>query len=164
MSEVKNGWRYVFACLFLILISGMWVQAAEMDNTTIGTLQQLTEDAELKQAPDVDSDTLARMKAGEAVILESSDSQWSMVIYKGTEGYIVNAALGIYGAEESEELEQEFQAVEEENTRMAEEYELLEEDRHSTAVWGVIITLLVAAVFGVGIVTALKQNKEGEKR
>lgn len=168
MSEMKkiqkNGWRYMVVCLFLILNLGIQVQAAEMDDTTIGTLQQLTEDAELKKEPAADSDTIQQMKAGEAVILESTDIEWSMVLYKGTEGYVLNEALGIYNSEEVEELEQEFQEVGEDNERMTEESELLEKDRHSTVIWGVIITLLVAAIFGVGIFTALKQNKEGEKR
>lgn len=163
-EKAKKGWQYFMIGLFLILAAGMQVKAAETESTTIGTLQELTKDAELKKEPDAEADTIKQLKQGEAVILESSDNGWSLIIYKGTEGYVINDALGIYNEEETLELEQEFQDVQEESIRMDEEFELLDKDKRSSTVWGVIITLLVAAVFGVGIFAALKQNKEGEKQ
>lgn len=158
----KKGRIFLLICLLVFLTVEMQVKAGEMDSTVIGTLQQLTENTDLKELPDAASNTLEQLKEGEAVILESSDEKWSKVIYQGTEGYVVNTALGIYSSVETEELEQEFQEVNEENIRTAEEYELKEESRHSTAIWGIVITLLVAAVFGAGIITALKKNKEEE--
>lgn len=135
----------------------------EMEENVMGTLQQTVKAAEIKETPDEDSDTLASLPKGTAVIVygEPQDS-WCRIECRGVEGYIESDALEQYQAESTENLGQEFQAVEEETLRTIDEYELLQEEKRTSRIWGTVIVVLVIAIFIVGILSALRQNREKE--
>ena len=164
-------WTVLAGILLLILLQAFPVRAAEQEKqdgsvgeTVTGTLQQTIKAAEIKEEPDVDSDTLTRLKKGTAVIVygEPQDS-WSKVEYQGTPGYMESSRLEMYSVEATEEQGQEFQIVEEEMIRTVDEYELIQKEKRNSRIWGTVIVILVMAIFVVGIVSALRQYQEGEK-
>lgn len=164
---------HVAVCLlsmFIMLMPAFSVKASEKDETgtkteenVTGTLQQTSKAVEIKEAPDEDSDTLASLQKGTAVIVygEPQDS-WCRIECQGVEGYIGSDALEQYQAEIAENLGQEFQAVEEDALRTIDEYELLQKEKRTSRIWGTVIVVLVIAIFVVGILSALRQNREKE--
>lgn len=140
---------------------------SETEEIITGTLQQTVKEVEIREEPDEDSDTLASLQKGTAVIVygEPQDS-WCRIEYRGVEGYIESDALEQYQVEENESLEQEFQAVEDETLRTVDEYELLQKEKRISRIWGTVIVVLVIAIFVVGVLSVLRQNreKEGEER
>ncbi len=160
----KSAWCVMMG---LVLVMGMRVpvQAAETDNSGAMTLQQTTKDAEMKEAPDNSAETLSDLEKGTAVVVygEPQDS-WSQVEYQGVKGYVESNVLEAYSAiDDVEELDQEFEAVEEETIRIIDEHELIQKSKRTSIIWGVIIAVLILGIFAVGIVSALKKDKEGDQ-
>lgn len=152
------------ATLGLLFLVGMRmpVQAGEADMTM--TLQKTVKEADIKEAPDQSAETLKTVEEGTGVIVygEPQDS-WSQVEYDGAKGYMESGALESYmDEEEAKKMEEEFETVGEETVRLVEESELIRKSRRTSAIWGGIIAVLVATIFVVGIVSAIKKEKEGE--
>ncbi len=166
MSGISRNIRYVMGCLLLLFAMGCRAEAAEAGNADAGaaTLQQTTQYAELKEAPDAKSSTLEKLDEGTAVIVEETEDAWSRVRYKEKEGYLPNGALDSYDVGPVEELNREFQEVGENNVRIVDEYELVQQEKHTSMIWGAVIAVLVAGIFAAGIVSALRKNKEGEQQ
>lgn len=153
---------YVTVCLFLFLAAGLKVKAAE-NNAVEGTLQQIATDTEVKESADAGSATVGNLPAGTPVIVEESDGSWSKITYQEIRGYIPDSALQPYGAAPEENLWQEFQDVYEEEERIVYEYELSMKERRNSIIWGSVIAVLIIAIFAVGVVTALKNNRDDEE-
>ena len=147
---------------FIVLMPAFSVMASENETVT-GTLQQTVKAVEIKEEPDEDSDTLASLQKGTAVVVygEPQDS-WCQVECRGIEGYIESDALELYQSESTENLGQEFQAIEEEALRTVDEYELIQKEKRTSRIWGAVIAVLVIVIFVVGIHSALRQSREKE--
>lgn len=162
---MKKVAKTVFlAAAGLLFLAGfrMPVQAGEADMTM--TLQKTVKDADIKEAPDQSAETLKTVEKGTGVIVygEPQDS-WSQVEYDGAKGYMESGALEAYMTdEEAEEIEEEFEAVGEETVRAVEESELIQKSKRTSVIWGGVIAVLVVAIFVVGIVSAIKKDKNGE--
>jgi len=165
----KSG--LVTACLlavFIMLTPAFDVKASGQEKTgeqetVTGTLQQTIKEAEIKERPDIASDTLASLEEGTAVIVYGKpQDSWSRIEYRGVEGYIESSALEQYQTEDIENLNQEFETVEENTLRTIDEYELHQKERRTSRIWGTVIAVLAAMIFLVGIISAWKQNKGEE--
>lgn len=169
IKEESTMWRKMekkvcLAAVGLLFLLGlrMPVQAAETDG--VMTLQQTVKDAEIKESPDDGAKTLRKIEEGTGVIVygEPQDS-WSRVEYDGVSGYMKSSALEYYMADaEEEELEEEFEEVQEETVRTVEESELIQKSKKTSVIWGGVIAVLVAAIFVVGVVSAIRKEKEEE--
>lgn len=207
----RNVW-YALAGILIFLGLGVPVRATEVTMT----LQQTTKDVEVKESPDQNSNTVSELPAGTGVIVYGEpQNSWSQIEYAGVNGYIESSALKPYivGSVEEleqefedvqedtlqaideyeteqqseqaeaidegsdtessaleeyaadvsiEELDQEFEAVEELMLRTVEENELMQKSKRTSTIWGIIIAVLVVAIFVVGVVSALKKDKEEE--
>lgn len=159
----KMGRSVCVAAVGLLFLLGMPVQAAETGGTM--TLQQTVKDAEIKESPEDDAETLREIEEGTGVIVygEPQDS-WSQVEYDGVSGYMKSSALEHYMTDDDEELGQEFEEVQEETVRVVEETELMQKSKRTSVIWGAVIAVLVAAIFVVGIVAAIKRDKEEQEK
>lgn len=217
MKRVKRNVWYAMAGILIFMGLGMSVRATDVTMT----LQQTTKEAEIKEEPDQNANTLSELPAGTGVIVygEPQDS-WSQIEYAGVSGYMESSALKPYmvgsveeleqefeGVQEdtlqvideheteqeseqasaidagsdstttlqqatkdteikvddsTEELDQEFEEVQEDMLRTIEEYEMEQKSKRTATLWGIIIAVLVIAIFAVGIVSALKKDKEEE--
>ena len=157
----KMGRSVCLTAMGLLLLLGlhMPVQATEAEG--VMTLQKTVKDTEIKESPEDSAETLREIEEGTGVIVygEPQDS-WSRVEYDGVSGYMESEALELYMADDEEEaLEQEFETVQEETVRTVEESELIRKSRRTSAIWGGVIAVLVAAIFVVGVVSAIKKEK-----
>ena len=168
LKKVGKKMCYTLAGVILLLSMKMPVWAAEADNQSVMTLQQLTEDAEIKAEPNVDAETVLNLPMGTGVIVhgEQQDS-WTYVEYAGTAGYIESSLLVPYGTLPAEdgsslmqELQQEMETIAAESFRTIEEYELERKERQTSMIWGIIIAVLVAAIFAVGVTSAITKDME----
>lgn len=158
----KKGRNVCMAAVALLLLFGMPVQATETEDAM--TFQRTVKDAEIKESPEEDAATLKKIEEGTGVIVygEPQDS-WSQVEYDGVSGYMKSSVLENYMTDSEEELEQEFRAVQEETVRTVEESELIQKSKKTSIIWRIVIMVLAAAIFEVGIVSAIKKDK-GEKK
>ena len=157
----KMGRSVCMTAMGLLLLLGlhMPVQATEAEG--VMTLQKTVKDTEIKESPEDSAEILREIEEGTGVIVygEPQDS-WSRVEYDGVSGYMESEALELYMADDEEEaLEQEFETVQEETVRTVEESELIRKSRRTSAIWGGVIAVLVAAIFVVGVVSAIKKEK-----
>lgn len=159
----KMGRSICLAAVGLLFLLGMGMPVRASETEGVMTLQQTVKDAEIKESPDDSAKTLREIEEGTGVIVygEPQDS-WSKVEYDGVSGYMKSSSLDAYMTDsEGEQLEQEFAEVQEETVRTVEESELLRKSKRKSAIWGGVIVVLVAAIFVVGVVSAIKKEKEG---
>lgn len=160
----KMGRSVCLAVIGLLFLLGVRMPIYATETESVMTLQKTVKDAEIKESPEDSAETLREIAAGTGVIVygEPQDS-WSQVEYDGVSGYMESGALELYMSDSEEEaLEQEFEAVQEETVRMVEESELIRKSKRTSMIWGGVIAVLVAAIFVVGIVSAIKKEKDEE--
>lgn len=159
----KCGLGALLACILLVVM-GVSVQANE-EQFTAGTVWGVVSDTEVKETPDDSARTVGELEEGAAVILaEDTADGWCKIQNQSVTGYIPIEALQIYQAGTAEELTQEFAQQEQMSTIGIEEYERAMEEKRTATIWGIVIGVLVVAVFAVGIISALKGDKEQDKK
>ncbi len=90
------------------------------------------------------------------VIGEAADG-WYEITHAGQRMYIEKSALQAQEAEA--ELLQEVAQMEEENAMIIEAVERARSAARQSRIWGVIIILLIAGIFAVGIIATVKNNR-----
>lgn len=157
----KMGRSVCLAAVGLFFLLGVRMPAQATETEGAMTLQKTVKDAEIKESPEEGAKTLGEIEEGTGVIVygEPQDS-WSQVEYGGVNGYMKSDALEFYVAGDEGELEKEFEVVSEETVRLVEESELIRKSRRTSAIWGGVIAVLVATIFVVGVVSAIKKDKE----
>ena len=160
-----NVWKRILLCLFTIatfvaLGRIIPVKAAEAKDVE-GILQQVSKDTELRQAPDENADILEKLESGTALIVYGEpEGSWSRAEYMGMEGYVKSDTLKGYSKGYEDELSKEFSVVDEETLRAADEYEFEEKEKRSSRVRMMVIGTLILAILALGVVSALKKEKE----
>lgn len=161
MKIVSRYGAGLLAVCVLLILTGTGVRAAEMTQFVTGTVWKAVADTDVMEAADEESDKVGALKVGDAVfITEDEKDGWCKIQNQSVEGYIRVSALQILGAEKIEQIDQEFQAAEQFNSEVMNEYEYLQERRRTTIIWGCVIGGLVMAIFIVGIVSAVKNNQK----
>lgn len=143
----------------IVMILGMSFicQASELKENT---LYQLQEDTSVYESEDANSNVIAQLSAETGVICISSDSEWAKIQYQDVQGYVPTKVLKMYGDQEA--LAVEFSQVGEENDLRYERMEAYIQQQKEARLWGTVIAVLVIAIFGVGIISAIKKNKQQE--
>lgn len=121
-------------------------------------LYQLQKDTGVYESADESSEVIAELSAGTGVICMSSDTEWTQIQYQDIQGYVPTAFLKMYGDQEA--LAAEFSEVQQENDLRYERMEEYIQQQKDARLWGSIIVILVIAIFGVGIFSAIKKNKQ----
>ena len=162
-SSIKEGALVCMALAFLLFAAlGLHVHAADDAGETLGILYTLNEDAEVKESPDENADMVGLLPAGTSVIVESEDDTWCRVIYQDIEGYVPSGALTAYTAPDAEGLATEINGAGEEEQRFVDEAEIYYREKRTSLIWGIVIAALIIAIFGLGVVSAVKNAKTGE--
>lgn len=121
-------------------------EALEQEVEEMPGVEEMQED--LRQV--TDEDEMEQQSEQASTIDEGSDIESN-----ASEIYAVDGG--------TEELDQEFEEVQEEMLRVIDEHEMEQKSKRTATLWGTIIAVLVIAIFAVGIVSALKKDKEEEK-
>ena len=155
----RYGAGLLAACVMLTL-TGISVRAAETTQFVTGTVWKVVADTDVMEAADEEFDKVGALKVEDAVfVTEDEKDGWCKIQNQSVEGYIRVSALQMLGAEKIEQIDQEFQAAEQFDSDVMNEYEYLQERRRTTIIWGCVIGGLVIAIFIVGIVSAVRNNQ-----
>lgn len=154
-----NKWLGRVLCAFAILLmAGMTVCAADAEDIKKNAVLQTNGDTDLYETPDTASNVAAALPAGTPVIVtEGAQNGWCRVQYQESAGYVQIAFLDYLGSETA--MEDEFEHIREEGFLRFQEAENVKKRIASERIWGTLIVVLVIAIFGVGIVSAMKKDK-----
>lgn len=139
--------------LSIWIIGTMLVVAAEAETNM---LVQVLEDISLYEAPNEESEVIGTLSAGDpAICVEQAVDGWIKISYQELAGYtrVENVKLP-----NDEELNQEFEQIANQNALLINELEYTELQKKQKTTWGIIIGVLVVAIFAVGIASAMMKN------
>ncbi|MBQ9991077.1 MAG: hypothetical protein IJP31_09100 [Lachnospiraceae bacterium] len=159
--------KFIFLCLAFILAGGMLIraEAAEQNAITIMKMVTVSERTEAKKEPSDSAEVLVVFEAGaDILVVEEIDEEWYSIAYKAEIGYIKKAETEekVSYAEELEVADKELEEVGYETTLLVEELEKEKTESKKSILWGVVIAVLVIAIFGVGIAQNVLKKKAGE--
>lgn len=136
--------------------------AAELESIQKNMVLEMVETVELREEPAVTAKTITTLQAGTTVVVvEDANGDWCKVSYQEQEGYVPVAKLKTLG--NKEELNSEFGKISQTVQLAFEEIMVREHEEMQARIWGSIIVVLIVAIFGVGIASAVKKNKEESK-
>lgn len=145
----------LFCCFILLLQMDSLLVLAE--NETLGVLMVTVRDVDVRTSQDNDSDVIATIPEGTAVIAIATDNKDIFnVIYKDINGYIQASDVMTYN---TEEIAQEQKIEEQNNIRAMEEFDMEQKNKKSSLIFGVIIAFLVVGIFAIGVISAIKRER-----
>ncbi|MGN0308291.1 MAG: hypothetical protein ACI4DN_08740 [Lachnospiraceae bacterium] len=159
--------KQVLVMLCMTILLGMGVvqkaNAAAGDSVTILKMVTAEVTTEAKLEPDDAAGALTTFNAGsDILVVEEIDEEWYSIVYKGEIGYVRRADT-VDKVIDVEAIDEELAAEEYQGRLMMEEVEKKNAESKQSKIWGVIIVLLVLAIFGVGIYSHLVSKKNGNK-
>lgn len=130
-----------------------------------GIVLEAAERIEMKASPEKTAETLMTFQAGDLLFaVGEAEDGWYHVIYQEKEGYVEETGL-VMREIDVEGLNAEMAANEAETKFVVEVVEKYRADARRSKIWGTVIIVLVAGIFGVGIFSAVRANKrEGDEK
>lgn len=146
-----------------VMLGCITVCGAELESVQKNMVLETVEEVELREEPASTGAVVALLQTGIAVVVsEDGNGDWCKVIYQEQEGYLPVSMLKTLG--NAEELNSEFDKISQTVQLAFEEIMTREHEELQARIWGSIIVVLIVAIFGVGIASAVKKNKEGRGR
>ncbi len=97
---MKKSLGRIVSVLCILLVMGMTVCAADVENIKKNKVLQTNSDVELHEAPDAASAVTGTLSAATPVIVkEDAKDGWCMVAYQETVGYVQVTSLGLLGSQ-----------------------------------------------------------------
>ena len=146
----------------VMMLGCITVCGAELESVQKNMVLETVEEVELREEPSSTGVVITSLQAGTVVVVsEDASRDWCKVSYREQEGYVSIAKLK--GLGNMEELNSEFDKISQTIQLAFEEIMAREHEEMQARIWGSIIVVLIVAIFGVGIVSAVKKNKEESK-
>ena len=160
-------WMYGLVAGLLVLCgvlsNSRQCHAAEQKQITVNSFYEVNEAARIMQEADNNSTVVTELSAGDTIMVTGYDGgEWCEVSCDGKTGYIQIAGLTPIG--DVDALNKEFENLGSDYENTFEEMLEIQKQKRNSRIWGGIIVALVVAIFAVGIVSAIKKNKEEEKK
>ena len=157
-SSMKKWIREMVVIAVVVLLGSMPVSAAELEQVQKSMVLETVGEVELLDKPVATAQVVCTLSAGTAVVvLEDEDNDWCKVTYQEQEGYLEVSMLKTLGNQK--ELNAEFDKISNTIQLFFEEIITRENQQKQARIWGTIIVVLIVAIFGVGIASAVKKNK-----
>lgn len=142
----------------------MPVYAADMEFVECSKLMQATVRVNAMEKPDENSSVVVTFEQGSPMLVTGESKEgWYRITFQGKDGYVrsdsVETALQVEG-ESLENLDRELNEMEQTNKIIVEEVERMRAEKQRSRIWTVVIMILVAGIFGVGIYSTIKANRE----
>ncbi len=135
-------------------------EAAEQAWFVKDTVWEVVDDVTVREEPDNSTKAVGELEAGTPVVVSEDEKDgWCKVKNQTLEGYVQTSDLQVVNAEDAEALKQEFGVNDEFGSMVLEEYDYQKKQKRTSLIWGVVIGVLVIAIFAVGIVSAINGNK-----
>lgn len=149
----------------LLLSQQMMLQvyASEIEFTDTSKLMEAVSDVEALERPQEGAVVVTSFTQGVPILVTGeSASGWYRLSFQGKDCYIkidtVKAAVQVEG-ESLQELDKEMELLEQENKIIIEEVERVRAEQKRSIVWTIIIVVLIAAIFAVGIYSTIRANR-----
>lgn len=151
----------VLLVMAVVLLSCMPVYAAEELKKNM--VMETTEEVKLLEQADEEAKEIATLPAGVVVLLvEDSQNGWCKVSAQEKTGYLQTSQLKTLG--NADDLNAEFDKIGDTVRLIFDEIVVRENEQRQAKIWGIVIVVLIAAIFGVGIISAVKKNKDEEQK
>lgn len=142
----------------VMLLGCITICAAEVETVQKNMVLETVKETQLLEAPNTTAKPVVTLQAGTPVfILEDESDGWCKVSSQEQEGYMKASELKRLGNQE--ELNAEFDKIGNTVQLVFDEIVTRENEEKQARIWGTIMVVLIAAIFGVGMVSALKKNK-----
>ena len=182
MKKFRIGAMLLAFAICIGMAPTMMVQARSLE---ILDMVQTEKRVESKVEPSDDAKVGHVYEAGDyLLIVEGGNAAWHAVAYQGEVYYVkkanaVETKAPVVEVEKEEdgtteevvideafkeELEEEIEIEKHESKAFVEEYERYKEESKQKKIWGAIIAILIAAVFGVSIYSHVSGKKESKKK
>ena len=140
----KKTWIQIMMAVFIMLVGVLYSSsncyAAEKTEITVNSFYQLNENTQMRENASESAKEVQELVAGDKT------------------GYVQINALTPIGNVDT--LNAEFNSIGNDYESIYEEMLELQRQKRNRMIWGSIIVVLVIAIFGVGIVSAVKKNRE----
>lgn len=122
-------------------------------------VMETIEEVKLLEKAEGNATVVATLPAGTTVLItEDSSNGWCRVSVNEQSGYLQTTQLKTIG--NKDELDAEFEKISNTVQLIFEEIVTMEKETKQARIWGTVIVVLIIAIFGVGIISAIKKNKE----
>lgn len=159
---MKKIGLYVWCLAGLLWLLSIRANATEQETIGANILLEVIETVSVYEEPASDAKIVATIEAGTPVISASAQQDtWIEISYQQTKGFIEVKSVKIFG---EAGLEDEFEAIEQANRLLITELQYVEKQKKEKLIWGIVIAVLVVAIFAVGIVSGALKNMEQKKR
>lgn len=163
MGIRKIGFGILAAFVCLMLCVGLPLPAihAQEDGSILqGELMMTTVQTEGREKPEAEAAVLVEFAAGSQVMVIGQSDGWYEVFYQGKTVYVEASVLAASDAVDMQALEEEMQKTAEQDTAFIESLEMQRKALSRSRVWQIVIVVLIAAIFAVGVISAVKKTKE----
>lgn len=154
----KNGLlKMIFGICMCMMLWNIQVFAEEQ-TISANVLVKTTEDTILYEQPDLSSQQLETVaKDTQLITQETQNGEWISVQHGEVQGYVLTENLSVYHADG---VEQEFEKKENALNAFLQEIEYQHHLSQQKKIWGIVIVLLVVAIFAVGISSSVINEKK----
>lgn len=150
-----------FVCVMLGMgLSFPALHAQEDGSILQGELMMTTAQTQGREKPEADAAVLVEFSAGSQVMAIGQSDGWYEVFYQGKTVYVEASVLSVSDAVDMQALEEEMQKTAEQDTAFIESLEMQRKAFDRSRIWQIVIIVLIAAIFAVGVVSAVKKTKE----
>lgn len=160
----KKTWIQIMMAVFIMLVGVLYSSsncyAAEKTEITVNSFYQVNENTQMRENASESAKEVQELVAGDTVMVITAytDGEWCTVSKGDKTGYVQINALTPIGNVDT--LNAEFNSIGNDYKSTYEEMLELQRQKRNRMIWGSIIVVLVIAIFGVGIVSAVKKNRE----
>ena len=146
----KKTWIRIMMAVFIMLVGVLYSSpncyAAEKTEIAVNSFYQVNENTQMRENASESAEEVQELVAGDTVMVTAyTDGEWCTVSKGDKTGYVPINALTPIG--------NDYESIYEEMLE-------LQRQKRNRMIWGSIIVVLVIAIFGVGIVSAVKKNRE----
>lgn len=161
---MRKIWKNLLFSIAVMIVSGITVYASDLDYVRKDMVLETIEETSLYETAKENAKEVAVIPAQTPVlVVEEAENGWCKVASQEQTGYAKISKLKTLG--NKDELDAEFDKVNQTVLLTFDEIITREKEARQARVWGTIIVVLIVAVFGVGIVSAIRKNKlENEKK
>lgn len=160
---MRKIWKSLLFSIAVMIVSGITVYASDLEYVGKDMVLETIEETLLYETPKEDTKETAVIPAQTPVlVIEAAENGWCKVTSQEQTGYVRISELKTLG--NKDELDAEFDKVNQTVLLTFDEIITREKEARQARVWGTIIVVLVVAIFGVGILSAIRKNKLENER
>lgn len=169
MKKRMLVFRMLVAMVFVVMCFPVLVMAqgeVSGDATSLNQFMTAQERVEAKASPDDSAETIITYEVGDTIFITGeTEDGWYTVLYQGKTGYIpVDVKENLQEVNlDVAALDAEMEAEIAEAKLVVEEVERYRAEAKRSRIWGIVIVVLVIAIFAVGIISTIQVKKKNDR-